>query len=229
LTVDEADHLDDEGLYDLLFRSGFSTATEVTEVSGRGVGMDVVERVLTELDGDVAVESNQGEGTTVRLTLPVTVAMADVWFVESGDEWFGLPASAVRSIEGTSGITVEDGIERFEHGSLGVADGGPPSDSGADASARPGGRSGPGFSAGPIELVRLRDVFETGGDPPDDGVVVRIRSGGRHFAVHCDRVVEKQEVVVKPYGDLLGSVPGLSGATLRGDGRLVNIVDVDGL
>jgi two-component system chemotaxis sensor kinase CheA len=80
-----------------------------------------------------------------------------------------------------------------------------------------------------MDLVRLRETFGTGGEPPDDGVVVRIRRGGDPFAVHCDRVVEKQEVVVKPYGDLLGSVPGLSGATLRGDGRLVNIVDVDSL
>jgi two-component system chemotaxis sensor kinase CheA len=226
LSFEEAEALADEEVHELLFRSGFSTVEEVTEVSGRGVGMNVVDRVLTELDGSVQITSDVNEGTTVRLTLPVTVAMAEVWLVESGSERFAVPAGPVEQIEGPGGADRVGDREVFRSGAVGLADGGTfgagsggPGDGGADAD--------PTDDA--VPLVRLRDAFGTDGERTDGGMILRLREGVRPLAIHCDRVIDRQEVVVKPYGELLGGVPGLSGATLRGDGRLVNVVDVDSL
>jgi two-component system chemotaxis sensor kinase CheA len=218
VAVDEADAMSDESVYELLFESGLTTAGEVTEVSGRGVGMDVVDRALTELDGTAEVESEPGEGTTVRLSLPLNVAMSELWFVRVGDERYGVPASAVEQIDDASGTTTVDGRELFRPRAVGVADGGAP----VDVDGEPSGEDRPE----PVELVRLREAYDVDGDQGGDAMVLRLRPDVRPVALLVDDVLERQEVVVKPYGDLLGGVPGLSGATLRGDGRLVNVVDV---
>jgi two-component system chemotaxis sensor kinase CheA len=228
LEFEEAEALTDDEVYEFLFRSGFSTAESVTETSGRGVGMDVVDRVLTELDGDVEIDSTVGEGTTVRLTLPVNVAMAEVWIVESGGERFAVPADPVDGIEDASGAVEMDGRELFEAQPVGVADGGDPGPAGSGTGARDGGGRGPPRDE-PVPLIRLREAFDTAGDRNDAGMVLRLRRDVRDVAIHCDRVLDREEVVVKPYGELLGSVPGVSGATLRGDGRLVNVVDIETL
>ncbi|WP_439026126.1 Hpt domain-containing protein [Haloarchaeobius sp. DT45] len=197
LTDEEADALSDSEAYELVFHPGLSTASEVTDVSGRGVGMDVVKSTVNDLDGTVTVESEQGEGTTIRMLLPVTVAIADVLFVESGDEEFGVPVNAVRDIGPAVDVREEDGQEVIVDGDE------------------------------TLPLIRLNEALETPGTPRNgDGMYLRIRSEVRPIAVHCDEVRGQQEVVVKPFEGVLGGIPGLSGATVLGEGEVVNILDV---
>ncbi len=197
----EADGMADETAHQLVFEPGFSTAEEVTEVSGRGVGMDVVASTVQELDGEVEIESERGEGTTVRLRLPVSVAISDVLFLEAGGEEYGIPLKAVEEIERLGTVeTDEDGTEFVTVGD------------------------------DRYELVRLADRLEAPeAGPETDGMVVRIRTGVRRIAVHCDEVRGQQEVVVKPFEGVLGDVPGLTGAAVLGEGEVVNILDVNTL
>jgi two-component system chemotaxis sensor kinase CheA len=200
LTNSEAAALSDEDAYDLIFNAGFSTATEVTDVSGRGVGMDVVANAVAELDGEVDVESERGEGTTVRLRLPVSVAISDVLFVEAGGEEYGIPLKTVEEIDRMGGVETEDGEEFVAVGDE------------------------------RFKIVRLADRL----DAPEPGaeaggMLVRLRTGVRTIALHCDEVRGQQEVVVKPFEGVLGDVPGLTGAAVLGEGEVVNILDVNTL
>ncbi|MFQ3295042.1 MAG: two-component system chemotaxis sensor kinase CheA, partial [Natrialbaceae archaeon] len=200
LTRDEAESLSDEESYDLVFESGFSTNQDVTDVSGRGVGMDVVSTTVEDLDGAVTVESERGEGTTVRMTLPVSVAISDVLFVRSGEEEFGVPLKAVEEIGGMGRVDTEDGQEGL-----------------VDGDER-------------YPLVRLADTLETRGVTRNgDGMTVKLRKDVRQIAIHCDEVRGQQEVVVRPFEGVLGDIPGLSGATVLGEGDVVNILDVNTL
>ncbi|WP_267639251.1 Hpt domain-containing protein [Haloarchaeobius amylolyticus] len=197
LTAEEAEDLSDSEAFELVFHPGLSTASEVTDVSGRGVGMDVVKSTVNDLDGSVSIESEPGEGTTIRLLLPVTVAIADVLFVESGDEEFGVPVKVVRDIGPAVDVREEDGQEVIVDGDE------------------------------TLPLVRLNEALETPGTPRNgDGMYLRIRGEVRPIAVHCDEVRGQQEVVVKPFEGVLGGIPGLSGATVLGEGEVVNILDV---
>jgi len=198
LSEDDAEGLSDTEARELVFHPGLSTAPEVTDVSGRGVGMDVVRSTVEDLDGEVEIESEDGAGTTIRLVLPVSVAIDDVLFVECGDEEFGIPTKVVRDIGSTTGVE-QDG----DHEVVRTDDG----------EATP--------------LVRLGDALETPGARADGGgMLLHVRTGVRDVALHCDRVQGQQEVVVKPYDDVLGGIPGLSGATVLGEGEVVNILDV---
>ncbi|SEQ43160.1 Hpt domain-containing protein [Natrinema salaciae] len=197
--VDEstADSMSDQEVYDLIFHPGLSTADEVTDVSGRGVGMDVVKRTIQDLDGTVSIDSTDGEGTTVTMELPVTVAIDEILFVESGGEEFGVPTKAVQDIESAMAMQTAGG-----------------------ESVLPGeDRDYP--------VIPLADVFETPAPGANgDGMVVRIRDDVREVALHCDHVHGQQEVVVKPFEGFMSDIPGLSGATVRGRGEVVNILDV---
>ena len=197
LDEDEAASVADEDTYDLIFYPGFSTAEEVTDVSGRGVGMDVVKRTIDDLDGSVSIESEVGEGTTVTMTVPVTVAIADVLFVESGGEEFGIPTKAVQDIDSAEGIQTVDGQSVYERGET------------------------------VLPVIDIADALETKASSSNgDGMVVRIRDEFRSVAVHCDTVRDQQEVVVKPFEGFMSDIPGLSGATVRGRGEVVTILDV---
>ncbi|ELZ14652.1 ATP-binding region ATPase domain protein [Natrinema thermotolerans DSM 11552] len=197
LEPEVAAELPDEDAYDLIFHPGLSTADEVTDVSGRGVGMDVVKRTVEDLEGMVSIDSEAGEGTTVTMELPVTVAIDEILFVESGGEEFGVPTKAVRDIEPATAIETTDG-----------------------ESILPG-------EDGDYPVVSLADILETpAAGANGNGMVVRIRDDVREVALHCDRVSGQQEVVVKPFEGFMSGVPGISGATVRGRGEVVNILDV---
>ncbi|PCR90881.1 chemotaxis protein CheA [Natrinema ejinorense] len=197
LDADAADAMPDEDAYDLIFHSGLSTADEVTDVSGRGVGMDVVKRTIEDLDGTVSIDSDEGDGTTVTMTLPVTVAIDEILFVESGGEEFGVPTKAVQDIESAGSIETAEG-----------------------ESVLPG-------EGGDFPVISLADVLETPAPGANgDGMVVRIRDEVREVALHCDHVHGQQEVVVKPFEGIMSGIPGISGATVRGRGEVVNILDV---
>ncbi|TYL37699.1 chemotaxis protein CheA [Natronococcus pandeyae] len=188
LTESEASDLSDDAAYDLVFHPGLSTADEVTDVSGRGVGMDVVERTIEDLDGTVTVDSDPGEGTTVTMTLPVSIAIDDVLFLESGGEEFGIPLKAVDDIQAAETVETADDDCPF---------------------------------------VSLDEALETPEPNADeDGMIVRIRDEVRSVALGCDHVHGQQEVVVTPFEGFMNGVPGVSGATVRGRGEVVTILDV---
>ncbi|WP_246999976.1 ATP-binding protein [Halosolutus gelatinilyticus] len=193
----EAAELADEDTYDLIFHPGLSTADEVTDVSGRGVGMDVVKRTIEDLEGTVEIESEPGAGTTVTMTLPVTVAIDDILFLECGGEEFGVPTKAVDDIGAATTVETVDGSTVFRD------------------------------EDGEYPVIHLDEALETPAPGANgDGMIVRIRDEVRPVVLHCDEVYGQQEVVVKPFEGFMSDIPGLSGATVRGRGEVVNILDV---
>lgn len=200
LSEEEAGQITDEQACELAFRPGFSTAQEVTETSGRGVGMDVVYDTVRSLDGSVSIESEPGEGTTIRLRLPVSLAIEDMLFVRVGGEEYGLPIKNVDEISYVSNIESVEGEDTHVH----------------EDEVYP--------------LVRLGEALEGGSDTDGyNGRLVRIRDDVRQIALHCDAVVGQEEVVVEPFDGVLNSIPGLSGATVLGEGNVINILDVETL
>ncbi|MBV0903782.1 chemotaxis protein CheA [Haloarcula salina] len=194
---EELDAMDDSSVYDLIFHPGFSTADEVTDTSGRGVGMDVVHDTVSQLDGSVNVDSEPGEGTTVSLRLPVTMAIVKVLFVKVGDEEYGVPIKNVDEITGTDAAKQVNGKEVIKHNDE------------------------------IYPVVHLDDTFDIQGETANgDGMLVRIRESERQVALHCDSVDSQEEVVVKPLEGILSGTPGLSGTAVLGDGNIVHILDV---
>lgn len=194
----------DEEVFDLVFEPGFSTAEEVTDVSGRGVGMDAVNSVVTELEGSIDVDSEPGVGTTVTLRLPVDVAIDDVLFVTIDDQHVGIP---VRTIAEIDAVDVLDDL----HGEP-VVD------------------PGDGY----IPVVDLGEALSTaltdGGSSTDDRrMLVRIRPETRDIALACDGVDEQEEVVIRPLEGILQDTEGLSGTTVLGNGNVVPIIDIQTL
>ncbi|PSP81941.1 chemotaxis protein CheA [Halobacteriales archaeon QH_8_68_33] len=211
---EELEAMDQSSVYDLVFHPGFSTAEEVTDTSGRGVGMDVVHDTVTQLDGSVNVESTPGEGTTVSLRLPVTMAIVKVLFVEIGDEEYGIPLKNVDEITRTTEVKHVNGNEVIKHNDdiypvvhLG------------ERFDVPGVHNGGGTAEGPEADIE-------GNGRKEDGMLVRIRESERQVALHCDEVNSQEEVVVKPLEGILSGTPGLSGTAVLGDGNIVHILDV---
>jgi two-component system chemotaxis sensor kinase CheA len=193
----ELDSMEDSEVYDLVFHPGFSTADEVTDVSGRGVGMDVVHSTVKQLDGSVNVESEHGEGTTVTLRLPVTVAIVKMLFVEIGDEEYGIPIKNIDEVSRVPEVKTINEEPMIEH----------------DDDIYP--------------VVDLADELDVDGETNNgDGMLLRIRKSERRSALRCDAVNKQEEVVVKPLEGVLSGIPGLSGTAVLGDGNVVPILDV---
>ena len=228
--------MEDDEVYDLVFHPGFSTAEEVTDVSGRGVGMDVVRTTARDLDGSVSIESEPGEGSTVRFRLPVTVAIVKVMFVDVGGTEYGIPIKSIAEVARADDVEEVHGDEVVRHEDdlypvvrlnerLGeidptaaerptetpAADGGVAADEPGDDGFVPADPAAPDGS---------------GEGPSDDGMLVRIREETRKVALHCDAVLDQEEVVVKPLDGPLSGTPGLSGTAVLGDGDVVAVLDV---
>ncbi|TKX79010.1 chemotaxis protein CheA [Halorubrum sp. SD626R] len=230
--------MDDDEVYDLVFHPGFSTAEEVTDVSGRGVGMDVVRTTARDLDGSVAVESEPGEGTTVRFRLPVTVAIVKVMFVDVGGTEYGIPIKSIAEVARADDVEEVHGDEIVRHEDdlypvIRLND--RLEESGAAAAGSGVGGSAPGGSAasGPDETatpdggtVEGADALDASESADDVGMLVRIREETRQVALHCDAVLDQEEVVVKPLDGPLSGTPGLSGTAVLGDGDVVAVLDV---
>jgi len=217
---EELETMSDSAIYDLVFHPGFSTATEVTDVSGRGVGMDVVHDTVTQLDGSVSVDSTLGEGTTVSLRLPVTMAIVKVLFVEVGDEEYGVPIKNVDEITRTDEMKRLNGQEVIKHNDeiYPVIDLAERFDVPGTAAGRRAAATDGGEGDGP-QLEEIEGEIE-------EGMLVRIRESERQVALKCDSVNAQEEVVVKPLEGLLSGTPGLSGTAVLGDGNIVHILDV---
>lgn len=196
-TPGEIDVMSDSKVYDLVFHPGFSTSEEITDISGRGVGMDVVNSTVTQLDGTVSVDSDPGAGTTVSLRLPATVAIVKMMFIRVGDTEYGIPVKNIDEVARSQNVRIVKGSEVIEH----------------DDDIYP--------------VIRLGEVLgEPAASTNGDGMLLRIRSEKRQVALHCDAVLDQEEVVVKPLEGVLSGIPGLSGTAVLGDGDIVTILDV---
>ena len=201
LTAEEASQLDAEQAYQLIFRAGFSTAEQVSDVSGRGVGMDVVREAISRLKGDVHISSVVGQGTTLELSLPLTLAITQVLTARAGGELVAIPLDAVVSAQ-----TVEPShLERVATGTC--------------------IRVGPSL----IPIVDLAHVLGLAGgaslgDDQDSAVVI-VRAAGGELALLVQQVLGRHEVVIKALGALLAAAPCAAGAALIGE-RMVLVVDL---
>lgn len=193
--------LSDRDIHELIFRPGFSTAKEVTNISGRGVGMDVVKRQFETLRGQIALSSEPGKGTRLTLTLPLTLAIIDGLLVEIGRDQFIVPMSVVTE-------NVE--LRRAER-------------------LRYNGRNAVAVRGELVPFVRLREAFSINGSEPDLEKIVIARHGEDRIGLVVDRVLGSHQTVIQPLGRFYRDIELLSGATIMGDGRVVLILDLGGL
>ncbi len=211
LTAEAASQMSDRDVVNLIFAPGFSTAKEVTAVSGRGVGMDVVRTNIEQIGGSVEVESELGRGSVIRITLPLTLAIVPSMIVSIEDRRYALPQTNILELVQTDGKAKRiDRVGNAEvlhlRGSL-------------------------------IPLVRLRDILglesavdpEAAGDESSGNQLVVVESGRLRFALVVDRVLDSEEIVVKPLGRHLANLPLLAGSTILGDGRVAMILDASGI
>ena len=190
----------DSELHQVLFQPGFSTAESVTDLSGRGVGLDVVRRKVEALHGTVEIASEEGKGTTVTICLPLTLAIIDGFSVRAGSDTFVVPQEYV--------------VECTE----------------LPASYRQPGSSGIlNLRGKALPYIRLREVFgQSDGNPPRENVVV-VKVGEFHAGIAVDQLLGGMQAVIKPLGRLFRGISGIAGSTILGDGRVGLIIDVPGL
>ncbi|AWH30170.1 Hpt domain-containing protein [Stenotrophomonas sp. YAU14A_MKIMI4_1] len=189
----------EQELDNLIFASGFSTADQVSQLAGRGVGMDVVRNEVRQLGGSVDIQSVRGQGVRFTLRLPQTLAVTQAVFVQIGETTFAVPVASVSGIGRLS-------RDRFEA---------------ADSSYRYSGEEFPLY-----DLGSLVGQAPARADGQDQVPLLLVRAGDLRAAVAIDQVLGNREIVVKPVGLQIASVPGIYGATITGDGRVVVILDV---
>jgi two-component system chemotaxis sensor kinase CheA len=200
ITEEMADTMSDQDSIDLIFLPGFSTAEAISDLSGRGVGTDVVRTTVEKINGQVTVSSRKGEGTLVRLSLPLSMAVARVMMVEAGDALFAVPMdsvaetvrvprSQVRRIKRSEAFVLRDAI---------------------------------------VPLVRLQDLLELPSQAAevDEEAVLVARVGGAIVGIVIDRFREGIDVVLKPLDGVLAGMRGYSGSALLGDGRVLLVLNL---
>jgi two-component system chemotaxis sensor kinase CheA len=199
MAADES--MTDEQAWALIFEAGFSTAKEVTNLSGRGVGMDVVRRNITSLGGNVFISSVKGEGTTITIQLPLTLAVLDGMIVSVGEEQYIIPIEFV--------------AEAFKPGAN-------------DIRTIVGQPSLVAVRGEQLPLVRLEDVVRLPGSEAErpQPLCLVVEVDNRRAALLVDSLIGQQQLVVKSLDSNLHSVPGMAGATILGDGRVALILDV---
>jgi two-component system, chemotaxis family, sensor kinase CheA len=196
--------MSDSDVYNLIFEPGFSTKDQVTDVSGRGVGMDVVRRCINSLSGRIEITSELGKGTTFTVRLPLTLAITDGMLARVAGERFIVPTANIRiSVRPEPGMLAT----LAGHGEIVMLRG--------EA----------------LPVLRLGSLFALGAQTtgPLDGVFVVVTDGDGAYALHVDELLGQQQVVVKPLGDGVGHVRGISGGAILGDGRVGLILDTAAL
>ncbi len=208
--AEQAARLGERELLELIFEPGFSTAERVTRISGRGVGMDVVRSNIEKIGGTLDVETAPGRGTTFRIRIPLTLAIAPALIVACDGDRYAIPQASVREVVrleggGPGGVELLGGAPVYRlRGAL-------------------------------LPLVQLGRELGVAAPAPADLVgapttdVVVLEAAGRRFGLVVDAVLDPEEIVVKPLGRLLRGVPVFAGATVMGDGRVALILDVLGL
>ena len=200
ITEREADAMSEKEAFGLIFRPGFSTAAKVTNVSGRGVGMDVVKTNIEKLNGIIDIESEVGKGTVMKLKIPLTLAIIQSLLVGTQEEFYAIPLASVLE---TVRVPIDDIYTIDGKNVLRLRD-------------------------EVLSLVRLSDVFgvEKAFDGGDQTYVVIIGVAEAKLGIIVDTLVGQEEIVIKSMGDYLQNIPGIAGATIRGDGRVTLIIDV---
>ncbi|MFZ5647473.1 MAG: chemotaxis protein CheW [Bacillota bacterium] len=199
---DAMDRMSDREALDLIFVPGFSTAGEVSDVSGRGVGMDIVRSQIEQINGTLEFDSELDFGTMFRIKLPLTLVIVRALMVGMGDKVFAFPLSNVME---TLAIKKSD-IKMIRHSEVIVVRG------------------------RVLPLVRLAHLFQMDdGESSDKLYVVVLGSGDRRIGVVVEKLIGEQEIVIKSLGSYLGQMTGLSGATILGDGRVALIIDAKGI
>lgn len=199
INTETAEHLSSQEALQLVFLPGFSTSDEVTETSGRGIGLDVVKKTVTSFNGIIEINSRPGYGTTFIIKLPLTLAIISALMVDVAGQTYAIPLSGV-----LESIRIE------EHEIHQVAEG---------------------------EIIKLRDrllpIFRLdkffgiqNGSNPDSYYVVIVGSGEKQGGLVVGRLVGQQEIVIKALDDYLGDIPGISGGTVLGDGKISLIIDI---
>jgi len=203
LITDES-KLSESEIYNLIFQPGFSTAKEITGLSGRGVGMDVVKKAIEKLRGKVEINSRPGRGSTFIIRLPLTLAIIEGMLVRVGKEKYVIPALAILE-------SLRPSREQY---------------------SKVKGKGEMVLSRGKlIPLIRLNQIFkvECDANHPWEGLVVVVEHDGRQMCMLLDELLGKEEVVIKSLGEVLKNITGISGGAIMGDGRVGLILDMAGL
>ncbi|WP_372998555.1 chemotaxis protein CheW [Sulfurimonas sp.] len=196
----EADNMGDKEAFGLIMKPGFSTAAAVTNVSGRGVGMDVVKTNIEKVNGIIDIESEKGQGSSIRLKIPLTLAIIQALLVGVQEEHYAIPLSSVLETVRIS----KDEIYTVE------------------------GRSVMRLRDEVLSLVHIGDIFEVERilDSSEHAYVVVLGLGAQKLGLIVDTLVGQEEIVIKSLGEYLKGIEGIAGATIRGDGGVTLIVDV---
>ena len=203
ITQEQADVMTDKEAIDLLFRPSFSTAEKVTDVSGRGVGLDVVKSKIEALGGDVEVKTKYGEGSTFSIRLPLTLAIIQALMVKLGDEKYAISLGSIETIED---IPVSD--IKYVHAKEVIH-----------------------LRGNVIPLIRLRDLLDVPGEPEESEniTVVVVRKGDKQAGLVVDSLIGQMEIVIKSLGKYIRIIKMISGATILGDGSVALIIDANTL
>ncbi len=202
--IDDATALSENDIFHLIFHPGLSTAAKITDISGRGVGMDVVKRQIQKLRGRIDITSKAGEGTTFQLKLPLTLAIIDGLVVGVGEERFIVPLFSVREMLRPTAemiFTVENRREMaMVRGSL-------------------------------LPVVRLSRKLGIAArsEVPEESLFIVAEARGATFCVMVDELIGKQEVVIKGLGEMLKNTPGIAGGAILGNGQVGLILDLDAI
>jgi two-component system chemotaxis sensor kinase CheA len=202
--IREGQNLSDKEIYNLVLLPGFSTADKITDISGRGVGMDVVKRNVTDLRGNIDISSSPGQGSRFSLRLPLTLAIIDGMLVRIGDERYIIPTlSIVKSIRPTKD-KINTVIDRGEMITV---------------------------QNDLIPLFRLAKLFEIEGakQDPTESIVIVVEDSGKMAGVLVDELLGQQSTVIKNLGSSMKGLPGISGGSIMSDGQVGIILDVPGL
>lgn len=199
--ITEESSLTDQELYNMVFEAGFSTAKTVSNISGRGVGMDVVKRSIESLRGKVSIDSEFGKGSVVTVELPLTLAIIEGLLIGVGTEYFVIPLSMVEEcIE----LSVKESEQTNNNGLVEVR-------------------------GELVPYLRLRECFDNGGTTPDIEQIIIVRNGDSRFGFTADEVIGQHQTVIKGLGKVYEGVKGLAGATILGDGAVALILDIQAL
>ena len=198
--IPEGARLSEAEIHNLIFQPGFSTASKVSELSGRGVGLDVVRRNVNALSGAIHVESRKGHGTTFTIRLPLTLAIIDGFAVKAGSETYVIPLNSVKEC-------LELPAERHCSDQGGVIN----------------------LRGEVLPYVRLRDLFECESSAPAREKIIVVEYRGGRAGLAADELLGEQQAVIKPLGRLFQGICGISGSTILGNGRVALILDVPAL
>lgn len=203
LTQEQADALTEKEAIDLLFKPSFSTSDKITDVSGRGVGLDVVKSKIEALGGDVEVKTKYGEGTTFSIRLPLTLAIIQALMVKLGDEKYAISLGSIETIE-----DVPVGDIKYVHAKEVI-----------------------NLRGSVIPLIRLRDILDVPGEAEetDTIIVVIVRKGDKLAGLVVDSLIGQMEIVIKSLGKYININRMISGATILGDGSVALIIDANTL